>query len=234
MTGWCGGDPAGSAPTLLISVALYGYSTFGYVCIHPSGSTCQYKLLSLDAVKMNTSGTYTVKAETASTSQYSFGVWMSNAGTFANRSSAQTIFTATSRGWLTFTMVQTATENLGGYVTAMAGNNSAQMSATLAQGSFTIPNPSPAGCNSDLCINPGLETIGIWVGLGDGLGSGRIWQAGVDVDIVPIGPTGQDATTVMPWYEAYPRNPVHGQNSFPTNFGDRVQVSVWANGSQSS
>jgi hypothetical protein len=231
--GACGGDPSGGPPPILVYVVLYGYATFGYVCVHPSGSSCAYDLRSTDAIVMNTSATYTIKAVISNPSIYTFDGWESNAGTFGNRLSAQTSYTPTSAGFLTFAMNQVPTSNWGGVEAAMVGNNSVQMSATWAQGTFTIPIPTYVGCNYALCVNPGQETTGIWVGLGDALGSGRIWQAGVDVDISPTLTPGVDTITINPWYEAWPSNPVYLGSAFHASVGDQIRSTVWGIGSTS-
>lgn len=234
MTGSCGGDPSGSPPSVLITVVLFGFFGTGYVCVHPSGSTCQYKLGSLDGFIANTSGTYTLKALDPNPA-WAFNHWISNAGTFGSPNSVQTSFTTSGGGYVGFVMNQTAPSAWAGYATGMIGNGSDSMPITYAEGTFTIPSVSWVPCAPVYCFIGGnyQETLGIWVGLGNALSSNNIWQAGVDIDISPkVG--GGYTTTVNPWYEWIPGPPTYLRNWIQPNVGDKLRVVVWNNNSQSS
>jgi hypothetical protein len=234
--GSCGGDPSGTAPHELVTVIQYGVFGVSYVCVNPSGSTCEFKLGSLDGFIGNFSGTYTLKALDPNPN-WVFNHWISNAGTFGSPNSVQTTFTVGGAGYLSFVVNSTSASAWAGYATGMVGNGSNPMRITSAEGTFTIPSPSWIACGVGYCGTLQLtETLGIWVGLGAGLSSNSIWQAGVDVQISPNG-IGGYTTLVNPWYEFYTdqnSKPTYLRNWIQPSIGDKLRVVVWNNNSQSS
>jgi hypothetical protein len=227
--GSCGGDPAGSAPRELITTMYFGYPNYGYICLHPTGSTCQYKLLSLDSVYFNSSGTYPIKAVVSSGSGTTFSQWISSAGVFANKNSASTTFTVTTWGYIGFTVNRTATGTWGGYVAGMAGNNDNPMVVSAVSGEFYVPSPTWIPCTTLQCGALG-ESLSIWVGMGGGFTQNDIWQAGVDVNIGWINGGGSWGTWIDPWIQLYSGPGSHSTSVYnyisAISPGDLIKVTV--------
>jgi len=82
-----------------------------------------------------------------------------------------------------------------------------------AVGTFTIPNPSNPGGQSD-------ASASAWVGIDGDTATAAILQAGVDFTVSTSGAVTYDA-----WYEWFP-NPATDFTGFPMSAGDSVTVTI--------
>ena len=230
----CGGS-GGGPPAILIT--FYTFLSTGSVCLYnvTTGLCIPHETLYDNQGFVAWTGTtYHLAMTTYNPALESFQQWTSNAGTFYNANSAISAFTTSGAGMLIAALAweQDSGSNWGGYVSS----DSSWGSYTTVSGHFTVPTPTWVPCTYPWPASCTPEVTSVWVGLGGTSGwTSGLWQAGVDVTVMPH--VGSGLTYgAHAWYQAFGSGGTNGEvslaNQIPVSFGNIVYVSLWGSGAK--